>query len=271
MKRLVVATDIHLNFANENRIDDFVNSVVREKPDYLLLTGDLAEGRCLRSYLLILLGKCKKTLPDIKILFVLGNHDYYGFSFFEIKTQMKQLCEEYKDLIWLSDSQILSTDNQTAIIGVDGWYDGRNGDFWGSKISMSDFRMISDYIGKSKETILKIMQNKTDEDAYQLDGALQEAYRLGHRNIIVGTHVPPCEETSFYLGKPASNDGLPFFSNRSIGDVLIKFADSHKDVKIQVFAGHSHDHCRVDIRPNLNIIVGSAEYYKPRIHTSIDI
>jgi 3',5'-cyclic AMP phosphodiesterase CpdA len=44
MKTIVWATDLHLNYAGNNAIEHFLERVKANKPDGVILTGDLTEA-----------------------------------------------------------------------------------------------------------------------------------------------------------------------------------------------------------------------------------
>lgn len=75
---------------------------------------------------------------------VLGNHDYYRGQIDEVRSEMTALTESNENLFWLNVSKILQLDNNTLLIGQDGWADGRLGDYHNSRVALNDSRMIAD-------------------------------------------------------------------------------------------------------------------------------
>lgn len=55
------------------------------------------------------------------------------------------------------------------------------------------------------------------------------------------------------------------FSSKATGDVLLEIANMHPLVEFIVLCGHAHHYAQSQLLPNLNVKVGAAEYYQPRI------
>jgi 3',5'-cyclic-AMP phosphodiesterase len=109
-----------------------------------------------------------------------------------------------------------------------------------------------------------------DEAAGQLRRVLAPATEK-YPNVIVATHVPPFREATWYQGRPSSDDYLPYFSCKAMGDILIEVAQSHPNCKLLVLCGHTHDGGEVSVLENLQVLTGPAEYGKPEIQRIIKV
>ena len=89
--------------------------------------------------------------------------------------------------------------------------------------------------------------------------------------VIVATHVPPFCEAAWHEGRPSSDDFLPFFACKAVGDVLLEAARSHPKCQILVLCGHTHDGGELQVLENLRVVTGPAEYGKPEIQQIIEV
>jgi predicted MPP superfamily phosphohydrolase len=117
--RLAWATDIHLDHASESARCKFCQSV-KEQADALVVTGDIAESRILGSALTAL-----AALTERPVYFVLGNHDFYRGSIADTRRQVAYVVGDTEGLVYLSESGVLELTPNTALIGHDGWADGK--------------------------------------------------------------------------------------------------------------------------------------------------
>ena len=200
------------------------------------------------------------------IYFVLGNHDYYHGSIDDIRHSMITLTNNNPLLFWLGACDPFLLDNDTILIGEDGWADGRYGDFQNSPVILNDSRLIGELLQHKilgRYQLLEKMQQLADEDAHKLYAKLHKAAKHNPKKVIVVTHVPPFRETALYQGKISDDDHLPFFSSKAMGDALLKFATEQPMTEILVLCGHSHDECKYSPLDNLTVWVGKAEYNQP--------
>jgi hypothetical protein len=77
--------------------------------------------------------------------------------------------------------------------------------------------------------------------------------------------VPPFREAFMYEAKISGDDGLPYFSSKATGDVLMQVAEENPDIAFLVFCGHTHHEAYFQARDNLIVKVGGAEYYQPKV------
>lgn len=261
-------TDIHLNFLSIDSRYDFYRSIIEKKCDGVFITGDISEAPSISEMLKEMADQIKKP-----IYFVLGNHDYYRGQVSEIKNEMKMLTKTNELLHWLPALSPQLLENDTILLGQDGWADGRYGDYTNSFVSLNDSRLIAELFQQraiGKYPLLEKMQQLADADANQLHDDLINTIRQYHpKKIIVLTHVPPFREACLYEGKIASDDFLPFFSSKATGDVLLEMAKANSTIEFFVLCGHTHSQANYQPLANLNIKVGQAEYLQPEVQEVI--
>ena len=264
-RRLVWATDIHLNHADRAGRAAFLHAARAHHPDGLLLSGDIAEAPTLERCL----GFIEKALA-CPIYFVLGNHDFYRGSIASVRAEVRRLVRERPRLHWLNDAGVLPLTDNAALIGHDGWADGRHGDFYASPIELNDFHHIEELTTPHKPARLARMQTLADEAAAHFATVLPRALEL-HRHVIAVTHVPPFPEACQRNGHTWNDDWLPFFSCKAVGEVLATVMKAHPAQHLTVFCGHTHHATEADILPNLKVYTGGAEYRHPQPQKLLEV
>jgi hypothetical protein len=157
-----------------------------------------------------------------------------------------------------------------ALVGVDGWADGRFGDYARSPVMLNDYVLIADLAGLSRGARLARLKQLGDEEALRLEGPLAAALER-HRRVIVGTHVPPFKEACWHEGRISDDSFLPHFTCRAVGEVLRRAALANPGRKIRVLCGHTHGAGTAEILPNLKVVTGGAEYGEPRVQGVIEL
>jgi predicted phosphohydrolase len=265
IRRLAWATDVHLNFLSSAGMDAFCAALAGEEPDAILITGDIAEGPTVEPLLSLVAAELKTP-----IYFVLGNHDYYRSSIPRVRALVTELSQRSPWLSWLPAAGVVPLGPDVALVGVDGWADGRFGDYPRSPVQLNDYLLIAELAGLTKAARLAELNRLGDAEAARLAELLHEALRK-HRRVIVATHVPPFKEACWHEGRISSDDWLPHFSCRATGEVLRRAALAHPDRKIRVLCGHTHGAGTAEILPNLKVVTGGAEYGEPRVQGTIEL
>ena len=146
--RLAWLTDVHLNFLGREFVEEFFSIVRAEKPDAVLLTGDVGEAGSVLTWL--------ERLDDelqLPIYFVLGNHDFYGGSISKVRAAVTELAEERPNLKYLTAiEKPIELAPGVGLIGDDGWADGRLGKYETSYVMMNDYRLIAELARYTKES-----------------------------------------------------------------------------------------------------------------------
>jgi len=231
-------TDIHLNFLVQPARLQFYESIRNSSCEAVLITGDIAEAMSVTLYL-------QEMADDLQrpIYFVMGNHDYYGGQILDVRRQITDLCQAHKYLSWVTTPGGIKLTDDVVITGIDGWADGRYGDYHNSEIVLNDSRLIYDISSAAvlgKDKLLKKMQELADADAADLAANLEKISQQAFKKVIILTHVPPFAEVCIYKDKATTADWLPFFSSKATGDVILKIAEQNQDKEYLVLSGHTH-------------------------------
>ena len=267
--KLAWLTDVHLNFLDADERKKFYQEIINTKCDGVLISGDIAEAPSIKNILTELATVIKKP-----IYYILGNHDFYRGQIDAIRNEMTALTESNEYLFWLPASNPVQLDNNTLLVGQDGWADGRLGDYHNTRVALNDSRMISDLfqeklVGRSQ--LLAKMQQLADYDASQLQEQLIQATIQRPQRIIVLTHIPPFKEACLHEGKISDDDWLPYFASKASGDVLMNICTKHPNIDFLVLCGHTHGKATYHPLPNLIVEAGHAEYKNPEIQKMIAI
>jgi predicted phosphohydrolase len=262
-------TDIHLNFLYVEQRVAFYEQLKQEAADAIFITGDIADA--------VIVGEVLQEMyshTQNKIYFVLGNHDYYKSKVSAVRDAMSSLCENIPGLIYLTQHEPVFLSNDVCLLGVDGWADGRLGDYVNSPVVVNDSNFIEDlYLERiiGKYPLLNQMQMLADKDAKQLSVLIQQAVVTKPQKIVVLTHVPPFAQSCWHRGKLCDKDFLPFFSSHATGQVLTKAAQAYPEIQFLVLCGHTHAVSDYEPMSNLRVKVGAAEYRVPVIQETIDL
>ncbi len=268
--RLAWATDIHLDHATEAARRTFYQSV-NDTADALVISGDIAESHTLGSSLATL---AKET--GVPVYFVLGNHDFYRGSVASTRRVVGYVVDDTKGLVYLSQSGVVELTSRTALVGHDGWADGRLGDLDGSDVILNDFLLIEelrcwrDHHTLDKPALRKALAALGDEAAAYLRGVVADA-AARYPSVIVATHIPPFREAAWYQDRPSADDFLPYFSCKAVGDVLLEAAQANPGCQILVLCGHTHGGGEFQPLPNLQVLTGPAEYGDPCIQRVLTV
>jgi len=257
--RIAWATDIHLDHAGLDAIERFCLDILDAAPDALLLTGDIAEAPTIERYL-FMLGECLQR----PIYFVLGNHDYYRGSIAKVRSWAARAHEQSPWLRWLPAQDTVALTPNTALIGHDGWSDGRFGDFHESPVMLNDYVHIAELRNLSKPDLLNQLNALGDEAAAHFRTVLAPA-ATRFSQVILLMHMPPFREACLFRGKPGNAHWLPHFTCKAVGETLVEAMQVQPQCHLQVLCGHTHTAADVRILPNLRVRTGAADYGTPQL------
>ena len=269
---LVWVSDIHLNFLNPDKIRKFANNLCDDDgnyPDHVVITGDVSDGKKLLSDLITLEVACRRYSPGMKISFVLGNHDFYGTSVADIRSDIRS--EELHHNLWstyLTAHGPVELSPSTCLIGTDGWCDGALGDIYGPLI-MNDWYQIKDYHGASRvrDGMEEIARRSADlarrevENLRTMAAASVDCYE----NIIIATHIPPWKEATWHEDATSNDTYLPWFSSYVMGVFLNQLALDHPNHDFTVLCGHTHTGGVYRPLDNLTCYTAQADYGYPGV------
>lgn len=172
--RLHVLSDLHLEFAPFQPIP--------VKADVIILAGDIHTGKNGIRWIL-------QTFPDRPVIYVLGNHEFYG-------QKTPKLIGEIKELAQGSNVHVLQNDrveiDGVVFLGATLWTDFKlNGDVILSEVSaltnMMDYRRI-----RVTPSYRKLRPNDTRQSHEQslrwLDGQIKDS--AGKKIVVVTHHAP---------------------------------------------------------------------------------
>jgi Icc protein len=238
-------TDTHLDSGDTDSVERIADQIRAQKPDALLLTGDIGVAETFSRWVLWL----GDAAPSKPIYFVLGNHDLYEGWAANARLSAKSLTEGKPHARYLTaETQPVILSPEVCLIGHDGWADGRLGSYLSSHTK--DAKKIYEFGHKSERERGELAAKWADESAAHLRKMLA-ALPEGCRRVIVATHVPP-----FVGNHPTDNLWLAHMVSASAGEALREFADANPAVTVEVCCGHTH---RADVfaaAPNLTMYVG---------------
>jgi 8-oxo-dGTP pyrophosphatase MutT (NUDIX family)/predicted phosphodiesterase len=262
--RLAWATDIHLNFVDGDA-GPFCDLVTQTGAGGLVITGDISEAKTIEQDLAAI--ESRLSFP---IYFVLGNHDFYNGSIAAVRKAVAGLCRRSRRLHYLSDEGVIPLNETTALVGHDGWADGRLGDYAGSTVELTDYTVIEEFIGLSAEARLPRLGALGDEAADYFRRHLPAAFER-FQCVLLATHVPPFREACWHGGAITDDNYLPHFTCGAVGDALVEIMSARPDRRLVVLCGHTHSPGTARILPNLVVRTGGAAYGQPRLVDVLDV
>jgi 3',5'-cyclic AMP phosphodiesterase CpdA len=281
--RIAWLTDIHLDFLNEfvhdpnggmtstrkviseSQVKDFCEKVMAQKPDSVVITGDISLATMIEVHLMWL----EKYLPDIPVYFVLGNHDYYHGSIAEVRSRIQKYDGTKTRTQWLNVTPIVKLTENTALVGHDGWYDGGYSDWFKSTLMMNEYLLTSDFRFQPPIVQHRRIQELAQECAVHIDQYVQAAAKT-YKKVIFATHVPPFRENSRAPDRKLSDKNwLPNMSSKMAGDALRRAARAFPGTEFVCLSGHTHTSWEQKYEPNLLCLTGQADYGKPLVSLRI--
>lgn len=256
---LAWATDVHLDFLDPPERRAFAERLAATGCEAVLLTGDISDQRALSRHLIEL-----SESAGVPVFFVLGNHDYYHGSVVSGRDLARGISQQVPRLTWLHEAGVVPLGPGVALVGVDGWGDARLGAPDTTPILLNDFRFIEELAWKPVPARNALLRELGDESARTLAATLDAAL-AEHARVIVGTHIPPFAEACWHEGALSNDEWLPFFTCAAVGHVLLAAAEAHPTKQLEVYCGHTHSPGVAQLRPNLSVHTGGADYGHPAV------
>jgi 3',5'-cyclic AMP phosphodiesterase CpdA len=268
IKRIAWSTDTHLEFADELARSIFAQTIVKENADILVITGDVSNSKLIERLLKELQGRI-----GIPIYFNLGNHDFYGSSINKMRRWAKDITERKIRLHWIEAAGVVDLGDRKCLIGVDGWGDGQLGDPNGSRVLLNDWDLIEEFsraqamysLSARIELLRKLGRSSADTIRTALADALPN-----FDNILLMTHVPPWKEATWHEGAHSTDDWLPWFSCKAVGDAIVDEVAKHPGKKVTVLCGHTHGVGYSKINDQIEVYTGGAKYRSPEVQKLFD-
>ena len=258
--RLAWATDVHFNFPSERGIEGFAHDVMERDADALVISGDIAESHDFPGYLEALANFLQRP-----IYFVLGNHDRYRGSIARTSERARRISRSNPWLWWLPDVGVIELSPTVALLGHDGWADGRLGDYDGSTVALNDYSLISELSGLTHHARRKVLRRLGDQAANHVREHLPQAMERFPRQVVFVTHVPPFREACWRDGQPCDDQWLPHFSCGAVGEALVEVVEAHPQGNLLVLCGHTHGWGEARIGTNVKVLTGGARYGEPSV------
>jgi len=265
MARLAWLSDLHLNFLAAAERDALVDQWATAQVDAYAISGDITES----SELLPMLEQFETKLAR-PIYFVLGNHDYYFSSIAKVRRDIAALSQNSRWLHWLNVSGVCRLSADAAIVGHDGWADGRLGDYRRSFVSMNDWRLIEELTNLDRQSRWLELKRLADEAAAYVRGVLSAAL-VEYPFVYLVTHVPPFRGACWYEGRISDDEWLPHFSSKAMGDAILEVMAQHPSRRLTVLCGHTHSPGIYRPTQNVTVHTGGAEYGKPEIQQVFEV
>lgn len=265
MPTLAWATDIHLDFVDDAARDALAARLAADGPDGVVLSGDLASADSLVDHLAALADALARP-----IYFVLGNHDFYRGDVASVREVARALSQAHPRLRYLTGAAPVPLGARAALVGHDGWADGRAGDFARSRVFLNDYLLINDLVTHDPAERLARMQRLAREAAESLAAAAARA--LAERpHVVVATHVPPFRDACWHEGKVSDDNWAPHFTSVAAGEALCAVMRERPDRTMEVLCGHTHGEGVARVLPNLVVRTGAAEYGAPALAGVLEV
>lgn len=250
---------------SEEKVKSFCDKILFHTPDFVLITGDISIAPVIEIHLMWL----EKYLPNLPVYFVLGNHDYYDGAIWEVRERLAKYDGSKTRTIWLNTQGVVPLTEKTALVGHDGWYDGGYGDWFKSRLVMTEYHIVKEFRLKTPQVVYEKLQELAQGCADHIDKHVQEAAKT-FPNVLFATHVPAFRNNSRAPDRKLSDPSwLPNMSSKKAGDALVRAAMNHRKTNFTCLSGHTHTAWEESYMPNLKELTGASKYGNPA--TSIRI
>ncbi len=256
-------SDLHLNHADDATREALYAEVRDTGAALAVLSGDLAESPELAQQLAAL-----RDGIGCPLAFVLGNHDVYAGSIRETQALARRLTAARDGLAWLPATGILRAGERTAIVGHDGFPDGRAGAGAASQVTLTDDHVIDELVGDAAHRARAMAELAEASAAWAREVVPQAWSRFEH--VVFVTHVPPFLEAVRTWPERELDQWLPRLVSPTLGAALLALAHERPDRRMTVLCGHSHHEMRCAPAPNLEVFVAGAKYGAPRLQRGFE-
>jgi len=184
--KIAFASDLHFEFG-ESRIHHLINQIEHDT-DVLILGGDIQ----LFDRLIIDLEFISKALPDLHIVYITGNHEFYGYRIEDVEKFLRDAFDHHPRIHYLEKKTFEL--NGIVFLGTTLWTGFDAYPYYEqSRSEENAMRGISDfmYIGCSTGKFQSYHCKKLFKDNCDwLSNTLENNNREGKTSIVV-THFPP--------------------------------------------------------------------------------
>jgi predicted phosphodiesterase len=214
--KIRLLSDLHTEFRLPYKTQSFAGY---RGEDVLVLAGDIASGSTNTMDVI----KFFRDQGFPQIVYVPGNHEYYGTGFDEFNAKMENKCMEFDNVHFLNPGRVVIDD--VLFVGGTLWTNFADNPFSQSaaKRGINDFRMIRDFdVNRCAQTYYE-----------HLDYIKDQYEHRGWKKVVVVTHFLPAREciAPRFRGPDLIND---YFAN-NLGDYIANMSDT------TWLFGHTHD------------------------------
>jgi Icc-related predicted phosphoesterase len=214
--RLQIVSDIHTEFVyrrgGEQALEQLFEGLFSPEADHIVIAGDLSNSSFLDKSFDIALKHCND------IIYVPGNHDYYGSSLRSMNQYFKEL---EKDGLFVLNRDVVTLDG-LRFVGATGWFPYTN-----------PARLYKEYINdfqKIGDGSLKNITNHYLDDKKFLTG------QVNSKSIVITHHLPISE----CVAPKYKDDPLNCYFVSGFGGIIQN--------EMPVLWIHGHTHVEVDIQ-----------------------
>ncbi len=265
--RLLWITDVHLDFASERTAKGFLTRLKKINADLILVGGDTGEGRTFKDWLAKIRARTGRP-----VVFVLGNHDYYGSSVLKTTNMCKRINLADNMITWLATSEgvdVSTEDSSVIVIGEGGWGDWAHGDM--ERLGVRDYDMIEELKTHNPRNKKNVAETLGELAAGRLKKKLKDACAKGYERVIVLTHVPPWPRSAWHEDQPSESEAQPFFVWGRGGQAITEVADKNPETQFTILSGHTHSGGMNLVRNNVTSITAPARYQRPDVAQIMEI
>lgn len=272
--RLAWGTDWHLPQATPETQAAFLEHLTTITADLLLFAGDLSHGTLVRD-------QWAAITTSMPCLALLGNHDRWDADYDALRTDLRALTaasrlpgrevdslgaftylSEREAPVWVTDS--------TAVIGHDGWYDGRAGVGFDTRARIKDTQYIPALLGLTVSQQWSLYERWAMDATDAIVARATAAFAAGAAHVLCVTHVPPFEIVAGHGGRIGSAETMPFYVNVTLGEALLDLmAGPGAGRSMHVLCGHTHDGIDAVITPSLRVSVGTSVKGAPALQPTL--
>lgn len=240
LTKLCWISDLHLDQAGDFSRWSFLSQLSLSEAEGFVLTGDIAHS----GQLEVRLRELAQAVAPRPMFFVLGNHDYYFSSMPKVTKIVASVCARERNLVHLGNGEIVLLGRSSALIGHQGWADGRSG--WGDRtvVKSPDHEWIDDFRTVSNSARFGAMARLSDESAAYFRRLLPYCLRR-FEAVLAATHVPPFLQAAIHAGSPCGPTHQPHFCNLALGRALWNLATGFSG-RLKVLCGHTHSGASID-------------------------
>ena len=264
MAKYTWCSDVHFEFLQDDQVLRFSEEVAAIPSDGILITGDISVSQKLVYHLSVF-----EKAVQRPIIFVLGNHDFWGSNFEKVHKNMHGLDNMSQFLKYCPERPYLPVTPTTCVLGHDGWYDASYGNWKTSTALVSDWQSIYDFLQKGGNAnipeVVNLAKAQSIAGATFVMNSIKSAVRY-HKHLCVLTHVPPFPQVS------QNDENLrPWYVSKFMGDCLEAAARAYPQVNFTVLCGHAHNAAEFKPMPNMVVRCAAATHGKPQIAGVIDL